>query len=373
MVRPATSRRGFVLIAVTFSILVLLGVSGFAVDLGRMYVAKSEAQAFCDAAALGAAIQLDGTVKGITGAKAAVASAYQLPWNMGRERLGTPVVDFSTGLANTFSTDPVSPVGYKFARVRTSMPVNLYLLPAVVNSTYGTVAAKAVAAQIAVTRFEQGLAPFTVVSTDDTSPELGLIRGNEYSLQWPQYNGSRHGCSTNPANCFVSPPCSGDPPSSLSAVSQHWGASTNGYWGSNQNSEIAAEVLGLVQTSPIAIGDLITMSSGNKNVEGQILDRRVNQDRELVENTGGLYFNSTLHNGRRLVGVPVTKPTASGTYVTGFAAFLLISSGPPTSTYYTGGSGNDPFCAVYVGPYVIGSSSSGASTGTGAYRVSLVQ
>jgi len=373
MTRPARSERGFVLIAVTFAAMTLLGVAGMAVDLGRMYVARSEAQSFCDAAAVAAAVQLDGTSKGISAAKDAVTGLYGQPWNWGDDKLTTPEVDFASGLGGPWSTNPTSLAGYMFARVRTSVPVRLYLLPAVLNAQFGTVSARAVAAQVPVTSLEQGLAPYTVVSTDDTSPDLGLVPGHEYSLQWPQYNATRNGCGPqNPAKCFNSPPCSGDPSESLNAVVEYWGANINGYWGSNQNSEIAAEVLDLIQLRPIAIGDLIPLTSGNKNAQAKVLDERVNQDLELLKNTAPAYFASSVHNGRRLIGVPVTKPSASGTHVTGFASFLLLSSGAH-SNFYSSGNGNDPFCAVYVGPYVIGSTSPGASTGTGAFRVSLVQ
>jgi hypothetical protein len=37
-------------------------------------------------------------------------------------------------------------------------------------------------------------------------------------------------------------------------------------------------------------------------------------------------------------------------------------------------NGNDPFCAMYAGPYNVGSEDpSGATSGTGAYRVKLVE
>jgi uncharacterized membrane protein len=40
------------------SLFLLLGVCGLAIDIGRMYVAKSEAQSFADVAALNAVAQL---------------------------------------------------------------------------------------------------------------------------------------------------------------------------------------------------------------------------------------------------------------------------------------------------------------------------
>src|SRR5580700_8138637 len=77
-----TSERGFVLIAMSVSMLLLLAVIGLAFDLGRIYIVRNEAQVFTDAAAMAAAARLDGTAGGIRRAREAVA---RLPgrWNLG--------------------------------------------------------------------------------------------------------------------------------------------------------------------------------------------------------------------------------------------------------------------------------------------------
>jgi len=67
--------------------------------------------------------------------------------------------------------------------------------------------------------------------------------------------------------------------------------------------------------------------------------------------------------------------------VIGYGSFLLHDNGtnadPTSTTYYSKGpgtNGNDPFCAIYVGPYTIGVDGPGANTGgTGAFRVKLVE
>src|SRR5690349_15260816 len=72
---PVVSRygeRGYILIATTVSLTFLLGVLGLGIDLGRMYIAKTEAQAYVDSASLAAAQQLDGTSAGVTRANSAV-------------------------------------------------------------------------------------------------------------------------------------------------------------------------------------------------------------------------------------------------------------------------------------------------------------
>jgi hypothetical protein len=207
-----------------------------------------------------------------------------------------------------------------------------------------------------------------------TGPSFGLTVGQQYDLQWPHYNGTSSNCTAaTPDQCFNRSPCAGDlaSPSTMWNVSQYWGANIDGYWGDNANSVINAEVLDLIQEHPIAAGDLITMSSGNKAAEATALDTRVNQDLDNIHNDIGPYMNNPFHNGRRLIDVPVLNPTANGTYVVGFGAFLLLSNGNP-SNFYQHLTGNDGFCAVYVGQYKQGGDSGGA-TGGGSYRIMLVQ
>ena len=77
----------------------------------------------------------------------------------------------------------------------------------------------------------------------------------------------------------------------------------------------------------------------------------------------------------RLLAVPIVDPVdTTHTNVIGFGQFLLYANGPGTSNYYTKTTnGNDPYCAIYVGPYNIGSTNPGAGGTTGASRVKLVQ
>jgi uncharacterized membrane protein len=70
----ARGRRGYILIMTSLSLTFLLGICGLAIDIGRMYIAKNEAQAYTDSAALAAARKLDGTSTGITNALTAVTT-----------------------------------------------------------------------------------------------------------------------------------------------------------------------------------------------------------------------------------------------------------------------------------------------------------
>jgi uncharacterized membrane protein len=93
-------RRGFVLIAMSISMLLLLAVMGLAFDVGRIYIARNEAQVFTDAAAMAAASKLDGTKAGLDRAREAVAK-IPMRWNLGTEEFRGVVVEFD-------SKDPAS-------------------------------------------------------------------------------------------------------------------------------------------------------------------------------------------------------------------------------------------------------------------------
>jgi Flp pilus assembly protein TadG len=370
--RKKTRReQGFVLITMAIAAIGILGAIGLAVDVGRAFIAKSETQVFCDSAALSAALKLDGTSTGISNAKTAVTNSAN-SWNMNTTSVASPTVDFATSTSGPWVTTPSPATGYIYARVQSSVSLSLFFVPVVLgvltqSAQYTqTINNAAIGGQIAITSFHKGLAPYTVVSTDTVSANFGLVVGNQYDIQWPAYN-SGH---------FVKSPCSGEPQSSLDAVQANWGASLNGYWGDNANSTIYQEVLDNVQLNPIYIGENIAsiLTSGNKNAQATALDTRVQEDGDYADNVLATYLANTSHNGRRFIPLPVVDPTSSTTTtVLGYANFFLLSDGNSNSRYYASGNGNDPFCAVYAGPYVQAGATPGGGNGAGAYRVALVQ
>ena len=58
------SQGGFSLIMIGACAVVLFGMMGLTTDLGRVYIAKNELQAFADASAMAAALKLNGTSSG---------------------------------------------------------------------------------------------------------------------------------------------------------------------------------------------------------------------------------------------------------------------------------------------------------------------
>ncbi len=102
---PANPRRkpaegGFVLIVTAIAMTLLLGLAGLGVDIGRMYVIRAELQSFTDAAALSAALELDGTESGLararTGAGAVGGGPHAMRWDMGTQPITNITTSFSS-------------------------------------------------------------------------------------------------------------------------------------------------------------------------------------------------------------------------------------------------------------------------------------
>jgi Flp pilus assembly protein TadG len=87
-------QKGFVLIAMSVAMVLMLAVMGLAFDFGRIYIARNEAQVFTDAAAMAAASKLDGTNQGLDRARQAVGR-LPMRWNLGTKAFTGVVVEFS--------------------------------------------------------------------------------------------------------------------------------------------------------------------------------------------------------------------------------------------------------------------------------------
>ncbi len=141
----ASGERGFVLIAMSVSMLVLLAVLGLAFDFGRIYIARNEAQVFTDAAAMTAATRLDGTVAGLDRARAAVAR-LPMRWNLGTQPFTGVLVEFSTD-GMQWDANPQDAGGRTMARVTApANSVDIVFLRAVGGPGAFTVPARSVAA-----------------------------------------------------------------------------------------------------------------------------------------------------------------------------------------------------------------------------------
>jgi uncharacterized membrane protein len=138
-------QRGFVLIAMSITMLLLLAVMGLAFDLGRVYIARNEAQVFTDAAAMSAASKLDGSSAGIAKARESVAR-LPMRWNLGTREFTGVIVEFSPDGVK-WERDPKEASSLK--QVRVTAPANnveITFLRAVGGPALFTVPARAAAA-----------------------------------------------------------------------------------------------------------------------------------------------------------------------------------------------------------------------------------
>ncbi len=380
-VLPTRGERGFVLLVMAASAIALVGVLGMAVDVGKLFIAKNETQAYVDSAALAAALQLDGTTTGITNATTAVTNSANT-WNLNSASVASPTVTFATSTAGPWLASPNPATNYIYARVAATVSMNLYFMPVVTGQTTQSVTSSATAGQITITSFTQGLSPYSAVAANNTPPNFGLTVGNSYDIQWPQFSNGHFGGTG---------PCAGDLADGADAtVTNNWGSSTSGYWGSTSNSVIQQEILNVIQIQAVSVGTNIqpALTSGQKQSQATYLDDRASEDistdyvvpankPHYTDNMPSTLttYQSGVRNGRRLLPVPVVLPTsAANTTVVGYGSFLLYANAASSTFYKNMTNGNDPYCAIYAGPYQVGGTGTGGGGGTsGATYVKLVQ
>src|SRR5262249_26982217 len=125
--RPAShcrhrhGQRGFVLVTMAMTTVGIFAVAGLAVDVGHIFIAKNELQAYCDSAALSAAGFLDGTTAGITHAGNAVAASGN-KWNFDTASISAPTVTYATSAAGPWVSSPNPATGYSYVRVSATAP-----------------------------------------------------------------------------------------------------------------------------------------------------------------------------------------------------------------------------------------------------------
>ncbi len=345
-------REGFVLLSAAVAIVAVVGFLGLAIDVGRMYVAKSELQAYADQAAMAAAFALDGTSQGITNASAAIQNISGSPsqsnrWNFGTQSVTNSQIGFSDSAAGPFTTNPVSASGVRFAQVSVSESISLYFLPALPSvGASSSVSAASVAGQLSRNSLGDGLAPFSPDAHNTSDPNFGFTVGQLYTLRWPPPGKRNNSCA---GDAGYSPSSSSD---------RGYVDIGQGEGNSGLTSAIVDNNYGLA--SPITAGSTLSMVSGQKSVSGA-MDTRFNEDTDTTSSTYASYAG----NGRRILVVPVNDG-GSPPQAVGFAAFFL----PPSAC----GSGNtSACCAEYIGPALESASHPAAASGGGLYAVELVR
>ena len=360
MTRKRSKQHGYILMSVSAASIALIGSVGLAVDLGRMYITKGEAQTFADSAALAAVLELDSTSAGIDRARDAVTN------NPNRNAFGTTAftgtaVEFAQASAGPWLTNPGSSTGYAFVRVNATVSVPLYFIALAANRSQTNVVASAVAGQVAKTSFSEGLFPFSPYAHDPADPvDFGLRTGRSYTLRWPanpRWNGG------NPNVC------EGDRSSSMVAVAEAAGGSERGYIEDTSANVIRDTIIDDYQSIFRNVSDLAIMTGGAKQSQIVSLHTRIDQDSDTTSSS----YSSYGGNGRRIIAAPINDggtPLGSNNRIVGIGAFFLV----PTGEY--GSGGGQAWCAEYIGCWLQGSphrcAVGGSSNAAGAYVARLI-
>jgi Flp pilus assembly protein TadG len=358
------------------SIFVLMGMLGLSVDLGRVYIAKNEAQAFADLAAVGAASHLNGKQSGIDAAKTDVTtSTNNNTWNFSTTKFGStssggnspaPIVEFSTSATGTWDPAPSGSLkSYSFVRVTVTPRVNLAFLPAVGTALTQQVTGRAVAGVVPQTFPNGGYLPFTpfahnpTLNADGTpqDPDFGYTIGQEYAILWPGKAKQADACAGDAVNW---------PQYNYSDNPTVGSGSDRGYFELQSAADIADAILGGKQTDPLKVGDSVLLTGGQKTKEQNALELRATYDTDPTvylptPGTAPAYYG----NNMRLVILPINdvNNVNGEVKIIGFRAFLLPMTYP----------NNKAWCAIYMGSMTQGGTGGGTPGDPGAYVVRLVQ
>jgi len=330
-------RKGFALVMTAICIIVLIGMLGLTVDLGRAFIVKNEAQAFTDAAALAAAIQLNGSAKGISNAQAVVASMISNnKWQFNKKTFSNVLLEFSAD-KNVWYQNPPSPGNIKYARVTATVnSLPSYFVPVVNASRLMTIRARSMAGSELPTSFPQGAFPFAPIAKNASDPNFGYNFGDELTLLWPSSIGSNGPVKMNNL-------CKADQNLASLAAVQAGTTADRGYIMDTSASAIAAAIEDDRMDYTVSLGMPVSRSGGVKTTDvKQSLAARVAQDSLPNEKDYNRYLaNHDPSPMRRVVIVPIIGDAVNAVVV-GFAKVFLPPTQPPNP--------NDAKCAMYIGP-----------------------
>jgi Flp pilus assembly protein TadG len=371
--RNKGGERGFSLILIGLALFVMVGMVGLAIDVGRMFVYKSELQTFADNAAMAAITKMDGTQSGLQGANALALTGPDGASLANKVNFdSTTISTVTTGYATTFNgtydnyATASSPAtnNYRFLKVTATSNVALSFLPVLpgISNLYA-VSASAISGQEATNSLTNGgLLPFAPDAHNQADTTyFGLTPGTEYTLKWPNGNGNSP-CAGDSA---FTPP--GSPPSEHGFVDIGEG---------NSNSRVRDAILSggypNANSSPssLATGDTLGGVPGNRGSSiFDALNTRASEDTNDTATTYAQYKSDGTGNGRRIVTVAIAgtwsgNGSNASTPILGFANFFL-------NTSYSGSSGG--ICATYIGPADTAGAGTGATDATKIYTNVLFQ
>ena len=211
--------------------------------------------------------------------------------------------------------------------------MQIYFMAAVRGATQASIATTATAGQLELgpTSVPQGMFPFTPIAHEDVKPDFGFEEGKQYTLKWasaPKLNGNNV--------------CQGDRKQAVLDASERRGSENRGFYGAGAASVLKDQVANDTPVTYYPEGSNIVLTGGATTTVKDALQTRINQDADHTSTTFTAYKDRG--HSRRITTVPVTD-SVNGTRIVGFARFFLL-----TANDYSHAQGNDPWCAIYIGP-----------------------
>ncbi|MES2759588.1 MAG: pilus assembly protein TadG-related protein [Pseudomonadota bacterium] len=201
-----TRQGGIYLIMFALSLLFIMGLCGFALDISRVYNRKAELQSIADAVALAAARELNGTLAGVTNAETKAGlvvaqlrykySSTPIPWSGNALRVSSSATASASGWFSV-SSAKAFPAGLMFAQVDTAAldpelgRVDTILLRVLPNAPLsGDLTATAVAGRVGI-----NVTPLAVCAiTDAVEESVGQPPASPVVQELVQY-GFRRGAA----------------------------------------------------------------------------------------------------------------------------------------------------------------------------------
>jgi Flp pilus assembly protein TadG len=329
------SERGFTLMTTSLCLFVIISMMGLAVDLGRVYISRNEAQAFTDAAALAGASRLNGTAAGITAAQNQVTNNPNR-WNFATSSFTGVTTEYSANQTTWFPSG-TAPTGSKYVRVTApTNSVGIYFLRVLGLANSMNVASRTTAGIQTPTSAPQGVFPFAPLAKNPNGPNYGYSAGDELTLLWPSSVGSNGPVKMNNL-------CQADQNQASLAAIQNGSTSDRGYIQDTAASAIAAAIVDDHMDYTVTVGQAVSRSGGVKsNDVTASIAARVAQDSDSNQNNYATYIaNHDSTPLRRVVLVPIINNATQANVLAFVKVFL-----PPSQPH----NPNDAKCAIYIGP-----------------------
>jgi len=346
----------------------LFGTAGLAIDLGRMYIAKNEAQSFADFSAMTAVRELDGTNEGLDRARSVVASS-EMKWGFQTTNYSDTIIEFSSDSVS-WDPNPGSSADQRYVRVTAQiLSIPMYFIRMAGGDT-GTVRARAAAGQESVTSFPPGSVgtlPFAPLAHNPAQTPynggctaggscFGFNPGDIITLRWPANKNVGVGPNMCPAD---------NAEEWINLATENGKTSDRGYIQETSANAIREAIEDDRVNYSVTLGQPVNMTGGSKQSQSSSLENRAMQDTDTTSTTYAQYLANGEGNGRRVGVVPIVS-AQSNFRVVGFATIFLPVSQPSNP--------NQSFCAEYVDfTYLQGSTTGGGAGPGGVYTMRLVE